>query len=350
MDLHAAYDRRSDRPDSRALACDRPSRRRRRGQALVEFAVVSFVLLLIVAGLLTFGFLLFGANIVQEAVDVGAQEFARLPLPAVVEFPELGATGRTSTDPSSATTGSGRPNVFAHPTFKARIFDEQHLVIDLDADLAPGQSVDDYLADKPLINRLLRPVLVYEELSDGRRLVRYPGALVTNSGTGELTVLVPRVAERNAADGRETDVEWHAVVEEIREAGPTPPTTLGPLSLDSQVTGVDPGMVALRINYPFQSGAMVAYRYRRGDGTFAGSPAEALGEDVDNIEVVADDDEGDFGLPSPYELAVAADDVGRSPASGGRFGLGRLQAAGGAVRPYRKLLSVQAVYRREVLE
>ncbi len=318
----------------------RRSNKHRRGQALVEFAIIAFILTLLFGAMLTFGFLLFGANVLQQAADVGAQEFSRLPLPPAVEFPDLGTTGRSSTDPSATISGSV-PNVFADPEFAAQIFDEQYLVVDLDNDLAAGQTLSDYFADKPIINRLLQTLLIHQE-HNGQRLVRYPGALVTNPNTSELTVLIPVVTDR-AATGEETTIEWHAVIEEIRSEGN------GPLSLNSSVSGFE-GMVALRINYPFQSGAMIAYQYELEDGSISGNVGNALGEEgILNHPVPATD--GNFNPPSPYTLEVQADSVTDGLRShSGRYGMGHLEAFDIQVRPYRKVLSAQAIYRREVFE
>ena len=60
--------------------------RRRRGQALVEFAIVSFVLYFLFAGILTFGQLIYSAQSLQPAADVAASELARMPLPATASL------------------------------------------------------------------------------------------------------------------------------------------------------------------------------------------------------------------------------------------------------------------------
>ncbi len=324
---------------------------RRRGLVLVEFAIVAFVLTLLLAAILAFGLLLFGANVAQQAVDVGARELARTPLPFDAEFPELGSTGHSSTDPSSATIPSQLdpsgttmvPNVFADPDVQSQIFDERYLVVtiggsgveDLPANYTRSD-VDALLGRMPLLNRLLYSLMIFDSANG---VIRYPGALVTNSSTGEQTVLVPLVLDRDD-DGRETNLEWRAVVEEVRDG-----TGVGPHSLVATPTGIEPGFVALRVNYPSQPGTLVAYQFEHSDGSIDGR-AE-LGEDVVNIPVTAEDPAG-VDPPSPYSLAVAADS-GVGP-NAGRFGLGRAFAFGRTVRPFRRVLTMQAVYRREIFE
>ena len=58
------------------------TRRNRRGQALVEFAVVSLVVYMLLAAILTFGQMLYSAQGLQQAVDTAAREISRTPLPA----------------------------------------------------------------------------------------------------------------------------------------------------------------------------------------------------------------------------------------------------------------------------
>ena len=335
----------------------------RRGQALIEFSIVAFVLTLLLGAIIMLGYLFFSANVLQQAADVGAMELARTPLPPTAEFPDLGSTGRSSTDPTA--TGN---NFFADATFRAEIFDERFLVVEVGGpnlnaeDLRAGYDENDInslLGRMPLINRLLYSIMIYEEVNDEgvrRRVIRYPGALVRNSnshpdtGVQELTVLIPRVTSRDqvpgpvmtSETGRETGIAWYPVIEEIRDN-----SNVGPFSLTSPVTGIDPGMAALRINYPFQSGAVVAYQYERSDGSFTGASGDVLGEDVLNHPVTAID--GEFDPPTPYELVVAANDtIDGIRAHSGRYGLGHLEAYGKQVRPYRKVISAQAIYRREV--
>lgn len=304
---------------------------RRNGQALIEFAVISLVTTILVAAVLSYGLLILGANVLQQAVDVGAQELARMPLPAQMAFGD-----------SPYDTGSA----LHEPKVMQELFDEQHLVIDLTA----GE-VDDF-TNKPLINRLLRPLMIYEEAvvnGASRRLIRYPGALVESTanhpltGNKELTVLIPIIGARDPVTGVETIAEWRHVVEEIRSNG------IGPFSLassDPANLSFQPGVVAMRINYPYQSGALVAVQYKDAGGALL-STQDALTQDVVNSPIQADDSSvTNAMIPVGYGLVVT--DGGSTGANAGTYGLGRQFAFTMAVRPYRKLVSSQAIYRREV--
>ena len=65
----------------------------RRGQSLVEFAVVALVVYMLLAAILTFGHALYVAQGLQTAVDLGAREIARTALPADDAFEDLLADG-----------------------------------------------------------------------------------------------------------------------------------------------------------------------------------------------------------------------------------------------------------------
>lgn len=350
---------------------------RRSGQALLELAIVSFALTLLVAIVIAVGMLLFADQELQLAADVGAQELARLPLPAALEFPLHGAqagftsaTQRTSTNPNVAGT------LFANAAVRARFFDESYLVVDITAgasELAAGQTLDDFFAAAPLLNRLLRPVMIYEEVvlegeAAPRRLVRFPGTLVRNSDTPapdgheDLTVLIPVVRERGGLTGRgvpvesETlSIEWRSVVEEIRAASAADSTVFyGPFSLlqpsgATPPAGFESGFVALRLNYPFQAASLVGFQYQHADNSIDGQ-AELGEEGLRNLPVGADDLGVVAGAtpPAPYQL-VATANAGFGP-NAGRLGMGRQAAFGGVVRPFRRVLSTQAIYRREVFE
>ena len=96
---------------------------------------------------------------------------------------------------------------------------------------------------------------------------------------------------------------------------------------------------------------MVAYMQQDGDGTFV-PPAEAIGrDDIANIPIQASDNSviDNATLPTGYTLAsVAANPLFGAAPYRGEFGLGEVQAFATRVRPYRKLLSAQGIYRREL--
>ena len=100
---------------------------RRRGQSLVEFALVAFVLYFLFAGILSFGQLFFGAQSLQSAADTAAREIARLPLPPA-----------TSPFATSSENGISLYDVLYNPGYSQHqpvrtqvLFDPQYLWIPL---------------------------------------------------------------------------------------------------------------------------------------------------------------------------------------------------------------------------
>lgn len=312
-----------------------------RGAVLVEFAVVALALYLLLAALLTFGSMLWIGQGLQQAVDVAAREAARLPLPADMPL-GLGVLERRH-DLVAPAHAADREE------FRREIYDERYLVIRPE-ELA-GRSLLEFADDElPLLNRLLVPLLIFDREHDGG-VWRYPGTIVVNGDTGEETVLVPLVQAESGA------IEWVAPVEEIRsdhDASPSTPPE-GPFSLvepPGRLPGFVPGVVALRLNYPFQSAAMSSFG-RSDAGPF---------EPNWNRVVSADDT-----LLSPAPTFTYSVAPGKAPNDyvdgvpqihAGRYGLGRqfalpferesIRELG--VRPYRRVLTAQAVYRRELYE
>jgi hypothetical protein len=324
----------------------------RAGQALMEFAFVAFISVILIGMAFAYGLLLLNANVLQQAADAGAMDLSRLPLPYDVEFPELGQTGYSSTDPEGTTAGGG-PNLFSLPDFRNQIFDERLLVLDVDALPAPdpGQRWEEaYLSDAPLINRLLAPLMIFDQIGD-RRFYRYPGTVVENVGTGELTVLIPVLTR--GADGELSSVQWRAVVEEIRDS-----SGRGPLSYTAD--SVLQGVVALRINYPYQAGNLIAYQARLADGSYTTDPGTILDaeEGVSNSALLAEEAELALDGTLPDGYALFAPDTDQSGTHAGPYGMGRMWARFGnsaasqpvMIRPFRRVLSAQALYRRELLD
>ena len=297
------------------------TRRSRHGQALLEMAFLIPLIVILIGGTISFGLFFFQANVTQQAVDVGAQEISRFP------FPPEGTLGL-----GDLNIDTSDPTILANdPQFKEQIYDEQFLFIRDDEWVNTFPSFNAFVAELPLLNRLLVSVMIRDS-SFPEGVTRYPGAVVTNSA-GEETVLIPIVAY-DFATGAESLVEWVAPVEEILTSSGN-----GPYSLDATdpSTSFMPGMVAIRINYPAQS-ATLANR--------TGVSAEVI-TDADDASI----SDGDTG--SNYSLAVGAESgVADTTIHSGRFGLGRqaafLREAG--VRPFRRVLSVQSIYRREVFQ
>lgn len=319
---------------TRNLQCDRGAhrslrgsggdeRRHRKGQSLLEMAFLIPLIVILIGATISMGFFFYQANVLQQAVDTTAQEIARFPFAATGQL-GLGDLGADFTDTNL---------LMNQEAFKAQIYDERFLIIpDADWEAAPyNGSFRDYVAQLPLLNRLLTQVMVRDE-TDAGGVTRYPGAIVANTITDEMTVLIPIV--EYAGNGAETIVQWVAPVEEIRPGG-----NEGPYSLTASNTASSfmPGMVALRINFPAQSTTLI-------------NRVGAAGQ----VVVEADDSAvADGNVGTVYSLVVP-DEAGPADTSihSGRYGLGRQAALflASGVRPYRKVLSVQAIYRREVFQ
>lgn len=280
-----------------------------RGAVILEFAFISFLLYLFLAVIVDFGRFFYTANAVQDAARVTARELSVIPLPAEMTLEQA----------------------LAEPQVRQRVFQPEHLVIDLD-DIPGGLTLEEFLDSLPVLNQTLRPLMIFQKVG-GRRLLRYPGALLVDPSTPSgLAVGIPYVVGRDA-NGVET-IRWVPVVEEIRN--PNFPG-VSPFSLDTPAAMGQRGIVAIRINYPFQASMLSAYRE---------SPLGPLEPNL-AYRVRADDGAVTQIGPSPGALAAPSDEAGPYA---GAYGLGRMYVAGEEVRPVRKLLSAQAIFRREVFD
>jgi len=287
----------------------------RAGQSLVEFAVVSLVLYMLLAAILTFGHMLYVAQGLQGAADLAAREISRTPLPAITTLENALADGSLDD-----------------------VYSEDYLVYDLDALPIGGSFFSDVIPNWPIVNRQLATMMIVDrpdfdgDGSPDRNLIRYPGALLTNPDTPTgLTVGIPLVTSRSG-DGVET-IRWVPVVEEIEsESNPDP------FSIDSAQRGI----VAIRINCPTQSAAMGSFRPNA-----AGPFEPTIGQPN-----LANDDGVTALDAAPGGLTGAPLETGDIYAGtyGGQYGLGAQGALGKTIRPYRRVISAQAIYRREIFE
>ncbi len=287
----------------------------RRGSVLVEFALIAFALYMLMTALLEIGRAVFAAQAIQSAADVMARELAGAPLPATLTFQE-------ALDSSYVRT---------------RVFDERALVIDLSAH-PPGPALDDYFSVLPIVNQMLRPVMIQEQLPGGGLVLRYPGALLraTDPDSGETyhTVRIPRVVDRNQS-GIET-IDWVPVVQEVLPAA----SGVSHFAIDAPLPAFR-GLASVRVNYPYQAATLTAFRVDGSVGGLVNEPVHAEDGAVTDLGFSPDEDVllqfvhgGDPQIGSPYA---------------GQYGLGRHYIfLGDSVRPWRKLLSAQAVRRREV--
>jgi Flp pilus assembly protein TadG len=282
-----------------------------RGAVLVEFALVSLAFYLLIAGIVTFGTMIHTAQVAQDAARIAARDLALIPLPSNSTFDQALADARVKTS----------------------VYDPDLLVVDLD-NIPGGVSLDTYVASMPDVNRALRPAMIYDEVATGggtRRLLRMPGALIVSStAPSGLSVAVPLVVARDNL-GRET-IEWVPVLEEVRTNRTDPATGSFSVASTSPIVGV----VAVRINIPSQSAAMGAFQ----------NGASHLDPNLSN-PIVADDSAVSSINAAPGILVGAKSTTGFH-ANDGPYGLGHVEALGKTQRPFRRVLTAQAFFRREV--
>jgi len=289
----------------------------RKGQSLVEFALVALVLYLLLGAIFTFGHALYVAQQVQMSADLLAREASRRPMPVDAGSLSEGLEALNSTDPS----------------FRAEIYDADYLRVALNDNpnnlpiVKPvGLTLREWIdRDWPIVNQQLAMVMSIDAEAEEFRI---PG--MVNRGTAD----DPRyqIALFMDADLSNED-DWVDVVEEIdfepAEYMPGDPTTHGPFSLQHPSQGV----VAVRINYPVHSAFFTAMEPL---------PANAQFGDPNANFIEVPNPTAEFDVTTPTQLDA------REELYGGDKGLGRQYAWGTQVRPYRRIVSGQAIYRREV--
>jgi hypothetical protein len=332
---------------------------KRRGSALVEFAIVGLVMYLLLAATLTFGHLLFCAQTVQQVADVAAREIAHTPLAQA-------AAGSTATLYTLNNVLYG--DAVADPNLasvRTRIFDERYLVLTIDAVSAYPPNVTynggHLIGDFPLVTQLLLPVMIYDQISSvGQtnaqpiQLLRYPGAIFQDSSgfqpmpgmpapSGYL-VRIPVISTPPASAAGTGNSSLYPTVQETITGWVRPlEPILNSAGQDAfPVTSPQMGLVALRVNYPYQSATMSGYA-PAADPLAPPGPGAPTNNPV--IPIAANDS---IGAPAPP--GVGSNVPTESPVYSGQYGLGSQAAWAQNVRPYRKLMSLQAIYRREVFQ
>jgi len=282
--------------------------------------MIALVLYLILAATLEFGRALFGAQVLQQAADVAAREISRTPgLPINGTLQDV----LYSDDPS-------------YVNVRQTIFDESLLQIPYSTilDTVGDQPLVTYFDDKPIVNRLLFPLMVLGDDGNGNKVLQYPGIInVTDpepSGNKFQVAVVSSYSQgAGPFDGSEGTISFIPVIQEIRPDSADTTADGSPFNLGARnpiVLQGWKGLVALRINYPFQAAALSAT---------APNPDSSNGDarfdpNFHFVEAPADEDDAS---PGPYS---------------GSSALGIQFAAGRTVRPFRRLLSAQAIFRREV--
>lgn len=300
-----------------------PARSPRSGSVLLEFALISLVFYLLFAAIVTFGFLLYAAQGIQSTADFAAREIARTPLPAAIELNQV--LGYDDYD-----------NPQALATFRKQVFDKHYLVLveDETGQWQGRPTIRDLVNDLPMVNQQLWPLMVADELG-GRRVLRYPGVAVVDDdptdnpddppSSGYL-VEIP-VVERIGGERR------------LRYAKPIEPVRMFDQDVNEYrdqfpITSRMRGLVALRINYPGVSAALTDVN-RDPPGGFDPLIGNASPADLSDLDI------------SPPVGTPVASDREYGPTAGAT-GLGRQAVLGEDVRPYYRLVTAQAIARREV--
>jgi hypothetical protein len=314
---------------------------------LVEFALLAIVTYMILAAILTFGHLLFCSQTLQEAADVAARELAHTPLLATANLMDV----FWNSNPSSY---SSNPN---DTSVRTAFFDPNLLQFDMTANVPAGQSILDVVKTWPVVNQMLYPAMIVQPvtmvLQPGGNLppgpapvhiyLWYPGAVpCTDSTSPSRTVwCVAQVVSRTITpatwveDQQET-IEWVPVIEEMQ------PGTFSVVPPQQGTAPTQQGLVALRVNYGYQSATMSAYAPQPG---WPPQPTpHALEADDSRVTVATT---GNYTNYSPSGAFFPQSPTGTYS---GPYGLGSQQAWGTLVRPFRRLLSMQAAYRREVFQ
>ena len=233
-----------------------------------------------------------------------ARELSRTPLPPAVSLNDV------FNNPSV-----GDPNGLV----KGTIYDPAKLVWNFSDAYAGGFTPAENSASLPIVNRLLLPLMINDY---DNQVLRYPGLVSDPNNPGNWVIAKVTYSTGSASglvSGSEQSYTLVPVVEEIvSSSAPATSSSDYPNWSPFNVTATDVpasqrGLVGVRINYPFQA---VSLSYYTTAGTFIQVPASESGEAA-----------GTYAGP---------------------YGLGNQLAVANSVRPFRRLMSAQAIYRREV--
>jgi hypothetical protein len=327
-----------------------PHSKGRRGQALVEFALVALVVYMILAAILTFGQLLYCGQGLQQAADLAARELSRSPLPAIDQFNDF-------------LTSTGSAEIAA----RKRIYNDKYLVLTIDSNPLPSPAGEvtynggHPIGDFPVVIQKLAPLMIYDQLvTSGTAsipVLRYPGAVFTDPNPDptldppasgylvRIPILTYPLASGPIPPGpwpgsaAAQQVGWVPVLEEIPNSAALNASSTASSSFP--INSAQQGLVALRFNYPYQSASMSGFQ-PQADPTLPPGPPETVVNPISVNGTVYLQPPSDVGTP-----VVSALFEGFGP-YGGQYSLGQQAAWAQAVRPYRHVISAQAIYRREV--
>ena len=310
----------------------------------MEFAIVSLVVYMLLAAILSFGQMLYCAQTVQQAADVAARELSRTPLPAVPDSKDP----QYPNDPAylNYVLYGDASNDPALTPVRQRVFDDNLLVLTIDPSSTSSGAMTfnggHPIGDFPLVTQQLLPVMIYDTVN-GQSLLHYPGALFQSSQQNNTSpagiapsgyvVRIPVVNTSTDGSGTESVVSWVPPLEPILDTNGRDGFTLDPNYVT--VSGQN-GVVALRVNYPYQSASMSGYEPGADPSQPGGKPVVPIGAQG-----------GSSASPPTGVGSPVVCDQQFGPYAGAE-GLGQQAAWGETVRPFRRLISAQAIYRREV--
>ena len=271
--------------------------RSRSGQAMVEFAIISFVLTAMLAGFL--GIIVMGLGSFQN--NIAAESAGRL------------------LDRNLENTLTTSQEIFTELVTRG-LYDESHLIITSANWYAPA-----FRDALPEINRALLGSYIYDPDLDA---FRYPGAVVRNSANQQ-TVLIPLLKDTNPPVTKGIDRTFNV------SAGDTPVSDdwVGPVTISK----IDNENYRIVIFFPSQPGSMLNLEIvRDGDGQI-----------VSQTPVEADDSAVTLSaLPAGYTFDTPTINPNfDASTSRGQYGLGQTFAFLKAVRPYRRVFESASVFR-----
>ena len=202
-----------------------------RGSVLIEFSLIAVSLSLLIALVVDVARMVFIAQMLQDAARVAARELSLLPLPPTITFDQA----------------------LQLPQVKDRIFDPADLVIEIDQ-FENSDKLREFLDGLPIVNRMLRPLMTFDQMMvEGRvrQVLHFPGIVLHNrnhENQQSWSIGIPRAGLTENMQGH--TFRWTSVLEEMR-GNPDDPQT-GSFSLQTLSASQPSGLVALRVNYPFQ--------------------------------------------------------------------------------------------------
>ena len=227
---------------------------------------------------------------------------------------------------------------------RQQVFDDNLLVLSIDSVQSNTGGLTynggHLIGDFPIVTQQLLPLMVNDQVN-GQPLLRFPGAMFQGTSNSSASpaginysgyvVRIPLVSTPTSSG--ETIINWLNPLEPILDSNGADAFAVNAVT----ISGLS-GAVALRINYPYQSASMSGFVPPANPASPPGPP--------DNPVVPVPANNSSSSSPPGVGGAVTSD-FQYGPYAGAN-GLGRQAAFDTTVRPYRSVISSQAIYRREV--